>query len=335
MSDRKPVSTPRFRRDLNKLVNGASVSQRGRLISHFFPIAPLRRQANILSRHYVDVYKTIPKETSSPVHLRVEHYSDQNPHVLEMVTFLSPLKDDLLGAYVHGSLGTCDEIEYSDFDALVIIKERVISDPERLVVVAERLNASQAIMRDFDPLQHHGWFVLTEADLRSYPDDYFPVELFQYAKSLFPDHGLELDIEPVDSSEDRHRSFDNLSQSILSLLKEDKLPVDLFRLKILLSEFMLLPTLYVQMRDGKGIYKKFSFDAAKVDFSPEDWSIMEEVSLLRESWPRVAAPEPSWFLRLLGKRHNPPIPAGMKSVLTEGFYRRMGRFVTLMKDRRE
>jgi len=326
-----------FRRNLYKYVNGEFLSWRDTLISVIAPSTPFLLQAEGICRRYEEAFYPLPDEVSSN-HVKIEVYQGKNSHVLRMMEFLSDLKDDLLGAYLHGSLGTYEEGPFSDFDALVIIKDEVFKKPERLARLALKINSAQAIMFDFDPLQHHGWFVITEADLKSHPEDYFPIELFRHAKSLLPDQGLELRIRPQDSSESIRQSFDNLIHSAAKLIARSKSHKTLYQLKILLSQFMLLPTLYVEIRDRKGIYKKFSFDAARVDFDARTWSIMEDVSLIREKWFFEISPlwrglmtRPTKITRSIVRTYSPTIPEEIKMKLTEEFYRRMSHLIALMQ----
>jgi predicted nucleotidyltransferase len=280
-----------------------------------------------------------PTGTNPFIRIQVGPYRGRNPHVYKMVEYLkNQLGKDLIGAYIHGSLGTYEEVEYSDFDALVIIKNEVFESPERLSEVAKKLSNARAIMFNFDPLQHHGWFVLTEADLRAYPEYYFPSELFLYAKSLFPDRGLELEIQIQNSSKQIRESFDKLNSSIIKRMTKKDYPRNMYELKSLMSQFMLLPALYVQVRDKKGIYKKFSFDAAKVDFMEEDWSVMDEVSALRENWfyeisllKRWLITRPTPLSRFLAKKYSPVIPEQIRRVLTDDFYHRMGHLAITMQ----
>jgi len=326
-----------FRRNLYKYVNGEFLSWRDTLISMITPSTPFLLHARRICQQYKEAFYPLPDEISSN-HVKIAVYQGKNSHVLQMIEFLSDLKDDLWGVYLHGSLGTCEEIPFSDFDALVIIKDEVFKIPDRLARVALKINSAQAIMFDFDPLQHHGWFVLTEADLKSYPEDYFPIELFRHAKSLFPDQGLELRIWAQDPSESIRQAFDNLIHSVTKLIARNKSHKNMYWLKILLSQLMLLPTLYVEIRDQKGIYKKFSFEAARLDFDVEDWSIMEEVSLLREKWFYEISPlwrglmtKPTKMSRFLVRTYSPAVPKEIKKKLKDDFYRRMSHLIDLMQ----
>ncbi len=326
-----------FRRNLYKYVNGEFLSWRDTLVSMITPFTPFLLHARRICHQYKETFYTLPDEISSN-HVKIGVYQGKNSHVLQMMEFLCGLKDDLFGAYIHGSLGTYEEIPFSDFDALVIIKDEVFKIPDRLAQVAFKINSAQAIMFDFDPLQHHGWFVLTEAELKSYPEYYFPIELFHHAKSLFPDQGLDLRICAKDPSESIRQAFDNLIYSVIKLITRNKSHKNMYWLKILLSQLMLLPSLYVEIRDQKGIYKKFSFEAAQLDFDVEDWSIMEEVSLIRKKWFFEISPrwrrlmtKPTKISRYLARTYSPAVPKEIKKKLTDDFYRRISHFIALMQ----
>jgi predicted nucleotidyltransferase len=328
----------RFSRDLSTYVNGGSFSRKDFLISILSQANPFNRYAGIICRQYMKRRDSLPDGISPVFDIKIEVYKGRNSSVHRMMEYLSAVKNDLVGAYVHGSLGTYEEVAFSDFDALVILGDEVFKAPDRLAEVARKINEARGIMFDFDPLQHHGWFVLTESDLNFYPEYYFPVELFRHAKSLFPDKGFTLNIRVQDSSDKIHQAFHDLSHGVKGLLTKRRFPKDMYQLKILLSQFMLLPSMHVQLRDQKGIFKKFSFEAAGVDFSDGDWSIMTEVSSLRKNWyyrisssRRLLITKPTAISRFLARRWAPSIPGGMKKVLTDDFYQRMLVLVTRMR----
>jgi hypothetical protein len=197
---------------------------------------------------------------------------------------LQALSPFLTGACVHGSIGTDEEIAYSDFDALVVLRHSAFDSAATLAQVAARLGALRRLMFEFDPLQHHGWFVLTESDLADYCQAWFPTVLFAHSRALFPASGMRLTVRPRDSTAEYRGAFAHLSASVLRQI-EAGVPLDnAYRLKGLLSEFMLLPSLYLQARDGVSAFKRESFDLAAGDFPPQLWSAMERVSAARLAW---------------------------------------------------
>ena len=230
-------------------------------------------------------------------------------------------------------------LSYSDFDALVIIKDEVLENPKFLAYTAQKLNQALKIMYEFDPLQHHGWFVLTESDLKNYPQTYFPYEIFEYAKSLFSDKGLELEICYSPNDLDYVSPCIKLADSIIKKLQARKYPRNMYQLKGLLSQFMLLPALYIQAKEKRGIFKKFSFDLAKKDFEPTEWQIMEKVSQIRENWfykinpvQRILLTVNHPLLRRIGtKFFAPSIPKSIAKKLEGNFYNEMLNLCLLFK----
>lgn len=271
----------------------------------------------------------------------VAPYAGENVHVLKLARLLrDPLADDLLGAYVHGSVGSGEAVAYSDLDALVILRHAAFETPQRLDRVARRLREARRVMFAYDPLQHHGWFVLTEADLARYCEAYFPRVLFRHAKAILPGMGGSLPIVPRDSAAELREGFDALAGGVARRLAAGPLPRDLYGLKNLLSQFMLLPALYVQVRDGVGVWKADSFEAARPDFAPETWASMDAVSRIREAWayrlPRLqrllystAAP---WRRRAI-RRWPVPVPSHIETHLGPGLREGMARLVAQMQQR--
>jgi len=329
-----------FHDDITTYINGGILSRSDLYFSIFIPWLPFTRYAKAIIQKYKRLWAEIPTSTTPKLNVQIESYAGKNRHVQQMVSFLSEhLRGDVIGAYVHGSLGTYEGIAYSDFDALVVLKDVIFEAPERLAGVARKLNRARTIMLDFDPLQHHGWFVLTEADLRYYCNAYFPVELFKHAKSLFDDKGLELEISFRKSDYETRETFEKMAEAIIRKIKLRQYPVNMCQLKSLLSGFMLLPALYIRAKDGCRIYKKESFAVARSDFDSADWAIMDEVSEIRTNWNYEISPlkkrlmcHPHILSRYFAKNFAPAIPEKIGRVLTAEFYERMRKLAFLMKE---
>ena len=196
-------------------------------------------------------------------------------------------------------------------------------------------------MYAYDPLQHHGWFVLPEFDLRNYCEAYFPSVLFRYAKALLPGSGERVVIAPRDSQEEIHRAFQALSNATARQL-EKRRPKNLYELKNLLSRFMLLPALYLQALRDRGVWKGDSFDLAKSDIHAEVWESMERVSSIRSGWSYEASVLRRWLLmrtqfwgHFLRTKVSVPIPVGMMDSLDEKFYSDMADLVRVMQQKFE
>lgn len=325
--------------DLAKFFNGAVFSKKDFIASIFSPSVPLKSRAQKIINNHNRQIASLAIEGTKKI-MSVTRYVGNNPFVRKMMLHLEAyLGRDLLGAYVHGSLGTYEEIPYSDFDALAIIKNSVFKDRKRLIRVARKLCGAQSIMFQCDPLQHHGWFVLSEAQLNSYPEWYFPVELFDHAKSLFVDKGLELTISMRDSEGIEMHRFHSFCDAILQKIEMRQYPKNLYQLKSFLSAIMLLPSLYTQARDGRGIFKKYSFEAARNDFFQDEWAVMDSVSIIRSNWSsRISSAKhrlfssPHPLSRYLARSLAPHIPAEIRQVLSADFYEKTCRLILAMKD---
>ena len=332
----------RIEQVLPRYVNGGCFSRHDVVSALVQPSWPFQRNAPALMQLHAASQSSSDKTTSGELQqVEVAPYTGTNAHVHRIIEWLRPAQDDLFGAYVHGSLGTYEEITYSDFDALVILKDDVFTTPDRLATTAQRLNRARAIMLDFDPLQHHGWFVLSEAQLKVYPEPYFPLALYRHAKSLLPDTGLRLKIHVQQTPREAWEApFYALSAGIISSITHKGYPPNVYTLKGLLSRFMLLPALYVQARDQRSVFKKCSFDLAKADFSAEDWAVMDTISEIRANWAYELSAMQRWLLtrtspaiRRVGKRFAPRIPATMQNALSVSMYDRMGCLACRMQER--
>jgi hypothetical protein len=271
--------------------------------------------------------------------ISIPGYCGQNKAVIDLIDFLEKnLRQYLVGAYLHGSVGSGEEIPYSDLDALAIIKNVVCQDPLVLKKAMKALLNSEKYFYQFDPLQHHGWFILHESDLQAYPEHYLPSAVLNHGQSLFSDQGLDLEIEPIFSKELISKNFENMAAGIRNKLSAGSQPRNLYQQKGLFSQFMLLPALYVQVKEGRGIYKKFSFDLARRDFSDQDWSIMDEISMIRSNWKyslnrlQKILLTRNWKIRSYCAKFMPiAIPMDIKSKLTGDFYKRMNDLIVAMK----
>ena len=174
------------KKNLIKLINIGYIQKKNIFTAFCFPQLTIRLEAKKYLNLKKNNYKfSINNPTKNDIEIVVDEYTGNNPYVIKMKDVLrESLQETLRGVFVHGSLGTYEEINYSDFDALAVIKQETISDSEKLYSTIKSLNSALKIMYEMDPLQHHGWFILTEDEFFDYPDSYFPAELFRHSKSL-------------------------------------------------------------------------------------------------------------------------------------------------------
>jgi glycosyltransferase involved in cell wall biosynthesis len=310
-------------RDLASLVNG-QFGRRGSLAALGAPGWVTQRHAARVAMRFRELDNS-PCSAPEGVWCEIpdQPYCGQNPAVLEMVDYLARhLDGDLVGAYVHGSLGTYEEVAYSDFDALVIIRREVVRDSRRLARVATLLNRARSIMLGHDPLQHHGWFVLPEGRLQDYPEHYLPIAALRQAKSMLSPSGGVLRLRPRVDLEACRTQCSRLAQACVGNLREGRYLLSLYRLKSMISGFLLLPTLFLQARAGEGVFKRDSFHLAKPFFPASLWTHIDQLSKVRDSWPvtrhtwrtRLAA-RPDYLGALVAKRLAQPVPPRLKGLV--------------------
>jgi hypothetical protein len=225
---------------------------------------------------------------------------------------------------VHGSIATDEICAYSDFDGLLIVKDEY----KESKLLNSFLKKSMKIISKFDPLQHHGWFIIYESQLQNYPQTYFPYELFAFSKVIFPLSGANFSIKIVDDI-NYSKPFHSLANNLQKKLKNGFRPKGMFQLKSFLSEMMLLPTLFYQAKNNEGVFKKHSFDIVKPLLSAQSWEAIKVCSMIRENWQyRFVTPKALFiitknnkFLRRISRVYlAPPISQEIKSLLTESFY---------------
>ncbi len=213
----------------------------------------------------------------------------------EDLGFLSPLQDiqkisriienDVEGLYLHGSLATNDFVKgWSDCDTLCIVSADTLKSPKRLLSLRSQLIKVRSLCYRIDPLQHHGTTIVSEYDLDSYPQTYFPLPLFDYTKSFGKDAIGEMRLR-------QHSTFSYAKLfwfvSCFRRMHEEKnRSLNAYETKNLLHLIALFPSLYLQAKDVF-VYKKFSFNVPKKDFSRELWQPIEEMTRIRSRWKQL------------------------------------------------
>jgi len=251
--------------------------------------------AIILSSLYQDLYSIKFKKIKRVIKnkclkFNVSNFNKFDYEYLKPVIELSnyankKLKQFLSGFYLHGSIATNDFIKgFSDLDTVSIVSKETINNPDLLLELRNRMYYARSFFYRIDPLQHHGSIILSKYELENYCQSYFPIEIFKYAKSFF---------------EDRIKDFRVRNSSSESLVKmfwfvcyfrrlhtERKYNLNSYDTKMLLHSITLFPSLYLQTK-GRFVYKKFSFNLAKRDFSKEIWKVIDDVSVIRKKWKNI------------------------------------------------
>ncbi len=186
--------------------------------------------------------------------------------------------------WVHGSLATMDWIPgYSDFDALIVIDENTCQSIAKLLALQEYVAELSICLYLHDPLQHHGLFVLSEIDFYSYPQCFFPFELFHNGAEVFNDDTMK-SIYIRDDFKERKNAFLSAINTIKYLIHDKNDLKYAYDLKAVLQTVVLLPALYLQLKNNQYYYKKNTFSLAKKDFTENEWQIIGDVTRLRIHW---------------------------------------------------
>lgn len=331
------MSSSQFHTKLAKYINTGCIDRTDLFLSLAKPNLPFYKNAGEIIKMWGNSDDRI---IGKSLNFTCNKYTGENKKVKEMMQYINQeLSDELFGAYVHGSLATNDSISYSDFDGLIILKNEVMRDRKKLINTAIKLSKAYSIMISMDALQHHGWFVLTEKDCKNWPVTYFPPVLFDYSKSLL-NSGKNIEITYLTSDTNNKNSLNRLCNSIIRHLSKHSIPENSFQLKSILSEYMLMPSLYLQYKNGTGIYKKYSFEEASKDFKSEDWRIMNEVSEIRSKWklnsgltltdyPKIITP----WVKKSQIKHSSKVPDELMQKLDSEFIARMIKLTNLIRNK--
>lgn len=225
----------------------------------------------------------------------------------------------------HGSFADNSVIPYSDFDGLLIVRNEYVNSAELQSFKKESL----ALILKFDPLQHHGWFQLSQRDLRDYDEHFLPKVVLESSKLIYPySKQIEINVS-LSGKAEFCAALRNLLTGLLRKMEIGWKPKNLYQLKSFLSEIMLLPTLVYSCKNQKGIHKKHSFELARPLFSENEWSVIDKASELRVNWvyelnafQRILMTRPERvFRKLTEKILAPSVPK--KFYLDDSFYQNL------------
>jgi hypothetical protein len=322
---------------INRYFNHGYVNKTGKAIAMISPEMSMKYTAKII----VDSYKDVRSETaqitqSEKISYSIAPFNNQIPELAELTKYIrTHLSPYLHSAFVHGSVATGEIIHYSDFDGLLVLKNDVLNNRKKVTEACKHINRTFAMMLRFDPIQHHGWMIVTENEFQNWPSEFFPPALFNFSRSLL-DHDVEIHLYCHESREKLKENFIRYAKRLISNLETTNTPDNAYSLKSALSEFMLLPSLYVAARDGKGVFKKFSFQLAATDFTNDQWKVMDRVSEIRKQWPSMSFITGLQNLKKFSpstkkqQLYRSKFPEGLLPEIDKSLFRDMSDFTTLM-----
>ncbi len=316
---------------LTLILSGTYLSNRGKISYPFFPAVHRKSQKEILNLEKLLCVNCNVKSTKSPYKVLANSIKWFNSRInceapdLKRVKLNIPktydrsvyhgLKFDpinrlceyikekmepyLIGAYIHGSLSTMDYTGYSDLDTLFIIKQEVLEAPDKIKELERLFIKSMKYLYEFDPLQHHGHFFLTESDLKYYDQAILPLSAIRLSTSILG-RGNSLTFYVRDSKQESEIRFIDSIKTVRHYITKDTNRLSTpYYLKGFLSHFMILPVLFLQLR-GEYVSKKDSFEILNERVPPGVWRCMEQVSEIRWNWDQTASAFRCRLMKIVG-----------------------------------
>ncbi len=285
-----------------------------------------------LAKNAEKIYKEINRGDASGnvinISISPEIYNGNNQTAGKISGIFEGLQaSSVVKVLVHGSIASCDEIPYSDFDGLIIIDPHKFSNSKDLLMVRKAISASEQVMYQMDALQHHGWKILLSDELNNYPDAAFPLHLLQEGKVIYANNHEPVQIYLDKNKQDYQYPFQHLTRSIIR--KCHKPPQDLYEFKILCSEIMLLPAIFLQAIYHKPVSKKISFSQMEKEFTGIDQDIIIQVSQWRQEWKQEPVNRKTLLFHKLrqsgiyASRLAPAIPRQLTQQLTVSWYQKV------------
>lgn len=193
-------------------------------------------------------------------------------------------QDAIVAVLVHGSIGELNEIEYSDFDGIILIDTNKIKFTSQLQELRRIIKKTELLFLEQDALQHHGWAIFTTTDLLAFKDHLFPFDLIRNSKCLFPNKEFAVAFHIQSENYQYKLLLKRLCNSILHKINHLQHLKNLYLFKNLLSEIMLLPSAFLQAKNNKSINKRDSFSNFKNEFPGIDTQIIDWSSGIRKNW---------------------------------------------------
>jgi hypothetical protein len=175
--------------------------------------------------------------------------------------------------------------------------------------------------------------------LNNYPESYLPVTTLEHSKLIYPIvDSLSFHLKISDNI-DYKRSLVGILTQFEKRIQNNWKPSNIFELKSILSQIMLIPCLYYSAIYNRGIFKRESFEAVKINFTEQEWKPIKIASQVRKDWDK----ELNFFQSFLLKQTNtllrkiirkyvaPRINSKTKEKLNSEFYSNLNKLIQKIK----
>lgn len=204
---------------------------------------------------------------------------------------------------LHGSAATNELIvNWSDVDIIAILRSSVLTNTTAFLAARNCLCQAEKVIYQFDPWQHHGIQVITEADMRFYPEYFMPLTVLERGASLLHHRssrlGFSLRNSVIESRERFKKTVRLLQVAGRSgelhhhgrkgvYLKENfkNSEKTFYQFKYFVSIILLLPSLFLEVIE-EPILKKDSFSRITRYCSEKELELVRACEAVRALAPR-------------------------------------------------
>jgi hypothetical protein len=240
---------------------------------------------------------------------------------------------EIIDLVVFGSQARGGRTGFSDVDAILVVPDAVAGDRRGLRVLRRQVLAAQRVVLDHQPMQHHGFEVVTPGLLLDPSTLGMPAEALETTRSLYG-HPTTCALPSVASNPGP------FLQLVTTLLAVERWPRHPWTLHRVVSMFELAPALYLQAT-GRYAPKHLSFELARADL-PGLWDPYDVLAKVRQRWLRRRKPalgvaaricRNPWLVVSLWRRVPTPTPQEITHLLTDPCLQELRRVLLAMSER--
>jgi hypothetical protein len=204
--------------------------------------------------------------------------------------------DDVLALIVYGSQARTGTTAFSDVDAVLLISDHAAESRAALRSLRPRVLAAQRAVLAYQPMQHHGFEIVTPRLLRA-AGAALEMPAVALAETRAVVGGR---VTACFAPRDRLDDPQPLRRIVGALAKITSWPAHPWALHVAVSMFELVPALYLQGR-GHAVPKAESFASAREEFGAAWWPY-DRLNEVRQEWPAIQRP---WLRRASRLLRNP------------------------------
>lgn len=208
------------------------------------------------------------------------------------------LKNEFTFFVVHGSIADETYTGFSDLDTFVCISNESFNNSKRIKTLRNFFSNSYKnfILKEVDPTQHHGFFIIPENFLEFYPESYMPLGTLLRGSELIKEQQILFSLR--NSKYSLLKSIFSLSSYFIQIEENNILLQNPFDIKRYISRFFMLPVLYNEYFENSFEYKKLVLEKLSSEKEFPGTFLIDIFSNIRNNWNRY---EETNLYYILGK----------------------------------